>query len=239
MDIATVAALVIACPLSLRPLADAHAAPCVEPTALGASQSPASPTRPGDATAARLAADLPGLMDEAVVAGAQVALVHEGALGWRAAFGVANARTGVPVTDTSVFEAASLTKPLFAYAVLTLADEGRLDLDTPLTTYLPGRYDLESNDLLKLVTARHVLSHRTGFPNWRPGGQPLIHFAPGERFSYSGEGFVYLAAAVERITGETIEAFVRRRVFEPLGMTSSSLVWQGRYESLKVHGHGN
>ena len=118
-------------------------------------------------------------------------------------------------------------------------DEGRLDLEAPLVTYLPGRYDLESDDLLRSLTARHVLSHRTGFPNWRPAGQPLkIHFTPGERFSYSGEGFVYLAAVVERITGETIEAFVGRRVFEPLAMASSSLVWQARYETLKVSGHG-
>jgi CubicO group peptidase (beta-lactamase class C family) len=78
-----------------------------------------------------------------------------------------------------------------------------------------------------------------GFPNWRPGSDPLkIYFTPGDRFSYSGEGFVYLAAAVERITGQTLEAFMRRTVFEPLGMTSSSYVWQSRYESLKVYNHG-
>jgi CubicO group peptidase (beta-lactamase class C family) len=65
-----------------------------------------------------------------------------------------------------------------------------------------------------------------------------IHFTPGERFSYSGEGFVYLGAVIERITGETAEAFVSRRVFAPLGMRSSSLVWQVRYEPLKVFGHG-
>jgi CubicO group peptidase (beta-lactamase class C family) len=65
-----------------------------------------------------------------------------------------------------------------------------------------------------------------------------IYFTPGERFSYSGEGFVYLAAAVERITGQTLEAFMRRTVFDPLGMTSSSYVWQSRYESRKVYNHG-
>lgn len=192
-----------------------------------------------DDVGARLATLVPRLMEEAVVPGVQIALIRNGITAWHGAFGLANTQTGAPVTDASVFEAASLTKPLFAYAVLKLVDEGRLDLETPLVTYLPGRYDLESDDLLKSLTARHVLSHRTGFPNWRPTGQPLkIHFTPGERFSYSGEGFVYLGAVVERITGETIEAFVRRRVFEPLAMASSSLVWQARYEPLKVFGHG-
>ncbi len=187
----------------------------------------------------RLETRVPHLMAEAVVPGVQIALIGNGTTTWHRAFGLAHAQAGTPVTDASVFEAASLTKPLFAYAVLKLVAEGRLDLDTPLVTYLPGRYDLESDEHLKAVTARHVLSHRTGFPNWRPTGQPLkIHFSPGERFSYSGEGFVYLSAVVERITGETVEAFVRRRVFEPLGMTSSSLVWQARDESLKVFGHG-
>jgi CubicO group peptidase (beta-lactamase class C family) len=68
--------------------------------------------------------------------------------------------------------------------------------------------------------------------------EPLkIYFTPGDRFSYSGEGFVYLAAAVERITGETLEALVRRTLFKPLGMTGSRYVWQDRYETLKVYNH--
>jgi CubicO group peptidase (beta-lactamase class C family) len=192
---------------------------------------------PTDDLAQRVAKRLPDLMEQGVVAGAQVALIGSGGAVWHGAFGLANSATRSPVTDASVFEAASLTKPVFAYAALTLVDEGRLGLDTPLATYLPGSYDVREDERVKAVTARHVLSHQAGFPNWRDGALK-IHFTPGERFSYSGEGFVFLAAVVERITGETTEAFVRRRVFEPLGMTSSSLVWQERYEQLKVHGHG-
>jgi len=208
-------------------------------TAIVLSSGVALASQGSDDVAARLATLVPRLMEEAVVPGVQIALIRDGVTAWHGAFGLANAQTGARVTEASVFEAASLTKPLFAYAVLKLVDEGRLDLDAPLEAYLPGRYDLESDDLLGSLTARHVLSHRTGFPNWRPSGQPLnIHFTPGERFSYSGEGFVYLGAVVERITGETIEAFARRRVFEPLAMASSSLVWQARYEPLKVFGHG-
>jgi len=69
------------------------------------------------------------------------------------------------------------------------------------------------------------------------GRRPPVVNRPGNRFSYSGEGFVYLAAAVERITGETLEALVRRTVFKPPGMTSGSYVWQDRHETLKVYNH--
>ncbi len=115
-------------------------------------------------------------------------------------------------------------------------DAGRLDLDAPLQKYLPGDY--VEDPRLRSITARRVLSHTTGFPNWRPQGQPLkIHFEPGERFSYSGEGFVYLQKAVENLTGQTLEALVRRLVFEPLRMTSSSYIWQDRFEGRKAMGH--
>jgi len=192
-----------------------------------------------DGLVSRLRQRIPELMEQAGVQGVQIAVLSGGKTGWHGSFGLANAETKTPVTDASVFEAASLSKPVFAYAVLTLVDAGLIDLDTPISKYLPGRYDVGDDARLDLITPRHVLSHRPGFPNWRSGSDPLkIHFTPGDRFSYSGEGFVYLAAAVERITGQTLEAFMRRTVFEPLGMTSSSYVWQSRYESLKVYNHG-
>ena len=191
-----------------------------------------------DSPASRLRQRIPELMEKTGVQGAQVAVLSGGKMAWRASFGLANAETKAPVTDASVFEAASLSKPVFAYAVLTLVDAGLIDLDTPVSKYLPGRYGVGDDARLDLITPRHVLSHRSGFPNWRPGSDPLkIHFTPGDRFSYSGEGFVYLAAAVERITGQTLEAFMRRVVFDSLGMTSSSYVWQSRYEPLKVYNH--
>jgi CubicO group peptidase (beta-lactamase class C family) len=211
-------------------------------TAVVARQAPAvAAARAGDVdrVVSRLGQRMPGLLEQAGVQGAQVAVLSGGKTAWHASFGLANADTKAPVTDASVFEAASLSKPVFAYAVLTLIDAGSLDLDTPVTKYLPGRYDVGDDARLDLITARHVLSHQSGFPNWRAGSDALkIHFTPGDRFSYSGEGFVYLAAAVERITGQTLEAFMRRAVFDPLGMTSSSYVWQSRYESLKVYNHG-
>ncbi len=175
-------------------------------------------------------------MKDGDVPGLSLAIVRNGGIDYHRAFGVRDAVTAVPVDDDTVFEAASLSKPVFAYAVLKLADAGRLDLDAPLTKYLPGDY--VEDPRLRAITARVVLSHTTGFPNWRPDGQPLkIHFPPGERFSYSGEGFVYLQRAVENRTGQTLEALMRRLVFEPLRMRSSSYSWQERYETRKAMGH--
>jgi CubicO group peptidase (beta-lactamase class C family) len=189
---------------------------------------------------ARLEERLPQLMKEANVPGLSLALLRDGELVWQRGFGVKNAQTGEAVTDNTVFEAASLSKPVFAYAVLKLVDSGKFDLDKPLTQYLPGQYDVGDDPRLNQITPRHVLSHTPGFPNWRPGGGALkIHFTPGDRFSYSGEGFVYLSKVIERVTGEKFDDFMKKSVFEPLGMTSSSYVWQESYDTLKTFAHNS
>ena len=178
-------------------------------------------------------------MKEADIPGLSIAVIRDSKVIWTRGYGVTNAETKVRVNDNTVFEAASLTKPVFAYAVLKLVDSGKLDLDTPLVKYLPGRYDVGEDQRLDQITARHVLSHTTGFPNWRPRGDKTLkmYFTPGNRFSYSGEGFVYLSKAVEQITGESLVAFVKRTVLDPLEMKNSNLVWRDDYESLKTFSH--
>lgn len=185
---------------------------------------------------ANLEQRIPQLMKDAEVPGLAIALIRDGKLVWQRSFGVKNAKTNEPVTDATVFEAASLSKPVFAYAILKLVDAGKFDLDKPLNQYLPGNYDVGDDPRLSQITARRVLSHTTGFPNWRNG--PLkIYLDPGTRFSYSGEGFVYLAKTIEHLTGEKFNDFMQRMVFEPLGMTSSSYTWQERYDTLKTFRH--
>ena len=186
---------------------------------------------------ARLEERIPPLMKEADVPGLAIALVQDGELVWHRGFGVKNSKTKVPVDDSTVFEAASLSKPVFAYAVLKLVDAGKFDLDKPLNQYLPGNYDVGDDPRLGKITARHVLSHTTGFPNWRGDGKLKIHFPPGERFSYSGEGFVYLAKVIEHVTGEKFDDVMKRVVFEPLGMTSSSFIWREDYDKSKTSRH--
>jgi len=141
------------------------------------------------------------------------------------------------VTGETVFEAASLSKPVFTYGVLKLVEQGKLGLDVPLTTYLPKPF-VEGDERLVKITARIVLSHRTGFPNWpADDGSVSIYFTPGERFSYSGEGYIYLQRVVEKITGKPLNEYMTQAVFTPLGMTSSSYVWRPDFDALTATGH--
>ncbi len=184
----------------------------------------------------QLEKSIPQLMKDGEVPGLSIAVIKDAKVIWQQSFGVANSATNQPVNDNTIFEAASLSKPVFAYGVLKLVEKDKLDLDTPLVKYLPKPY-LENDERAGLITARMVLSHTTGFPNWAMG-QPLkTQFNPGERFSYSGEGFVYLQKVVEHLTGQPLDAVMRKEVFEPLGMTSSSFVWMDKYETLKATGH--
>jgi len=190
-----------------------------------------------DASVAKLQADIPRLMKEADIPGMSIAVVRNGKVAWHNNFGVKNSKTAQAVDDNTVFEADSLSKPVFAYAVLKLVEQGKIGVDAPLTTYLPKPY-IDNDPRLDQITARIVLSHRTGFPNWRGGGNPLtIHFAPGERFSYSGEGFVYLQRAVEQIEGKPLNDVMSALVFTPLGMTSSSYVWRPDFDERTATGH--
>jgi len=176
----------------------------------------------------------PRLIKDADVPGLSIALILNSEIFWHRGFGVKNVETQEPVDDDTVFEAASLSKPVFAYAVLKMVESGKLDLDGPLSRYLPGSY-IENDARINQITARRVLTHTTGLPNWRADGKPLqIYFTPGERFSYSGEGFVYLQKVVEHLSGEPLDEFMQRTVFEPLGMTNSSYVWQEKYTRLKA-----
>lgn len=194
-----------------------------------------------EAAIGNLEKNLPALMKAADIPGISIALVRGGKPVWTRGFGVKNSATKEAVTDETVFEAASLTKPVFAYAVLKLVDAGKLDPDAPLNKYLPGNYDVAADDArINQITARRVLSHSTGFPNWRAprNSKTLpIYFAPGERFSYSGEGFVYLSKVVEQITGMKFDEYVRQAVFVPLGMTNSSLAWEEKHKQLKTFNH--
>lgn len=187
-------------------------------------------------TIVRLERDIPELMKKGGVPGLAIALIRGGKTSWVRGFGVKETKTRQPVTEGTVFEAASLSKPVFAYGVLKLVEQGKLGLDVPLTTYLPKPY-IQGDDRLKRVTARIVLSHRTGFPNWRGDGDSLtIYFTPGEWFSYSGEAYVYLQGVVEQITGKALNAYMTQAVLMPLGMTSSSYVWRSDFDERTATG---
>src|ERR1700722_14615777 len=205
---------------------------------LSRAQQP--PMVPAKEAIHRLETDIPVLLEKSDVPGMSIALIRDGRVVWSKGFGVSNANTKKPVTTTTIFEAASLSKPVFAYAVLRLVDEGKLNLDTPLNKYLGNNYDVVGDDRINLITARLVLSHTSGFPNWRDDDRTktlLIHFNPGEKWSYSGEGMVYLSKVVEKITGMRFEAFMQKYALQPLGMTASSYIWRNRFDTLKAYRH--
>jgi CubicO group peptidase (beta-lactamase class C family) len=164
-------------------------------------------------------------------------VVHGDRLVWQHYAGLANAKTRTPTAPNSIFPAASMGKQVFAFAVLRLADKQSLDLDRPLRDFVTD--DAPTGEMGARVTARHILSHSSGLPNWRwEKDQPLVRvFEPGTKFRYSGEGFYYLQRCVEKITGIGCEEFMQEQIFKPLGMNSSTYLWRADAAERLVSGH--
>lgn len=141
------------------------------------------------------------------------------------------------VDQQTVFQAASLTKPIFAYAFLTLVREGRIDLDRPVHQYLelPNPADPRA----RAITARHLLSHSSGWNNWRNQASDTLTcaFDPGSRWLYSGEGYYFLQRLMEQVTSQPMAVVLRQRVFDPLGMRHSSVVGLEALDPRLATGH--
>ncbi len=178
---------------------------------------------------------IPRLMEAADVPGLSIAVVRDGQIFWTKAFGVKSRQTNDPVDENTMFEAASLTKTVTAYAAMRLIERGELDLDTPMHEYFPNKeYEkLAGDERYKKLTARLVLTHTTGLPNW---GNRLMR-DPGLQYGYSGEGFLYLGRTIEQISGMTLQDFARKEIFEPLGMAHTSYVWNETYAANGACGH--
>ncbi len=173
-------------------------------------------------------------MAENHVPGAAFAYLLRGRPAGTRLYGVADAGTGAPITERTCFEAASLTKPVFAYTVLRLADAGVIDLSRPLVDY--GAAPPSEDPRIRRVTAAHILSHASGLPNW--GRHPLaLAFAPGEGFSYSGEGFAYLQRTLERLTGRRLDHLMQEHAFDPLGMEGAAMIWTGSLGRMTATAH--
>jgi len=207
---------------------------------------------------ADLEKQIPKLMATANVPGLTIAIVRDGQLFWRRAFGVKDRKTHELMDNDTVFEAASTSKPVFAYAVMKLCERGVMNLDTPLIRYTSERF-VENDPRLELITVRHVLSHTTGLPNWRSKGDPLaIRFTPGEQWSYSGEAYSYLQSVVTQVVGgrvnlkdcgafeegvkvcsmqPSIDDYMRANILVPFGMSSSGYSWNEWIERHMAPGH--
>jgi len=189
----------------------------------------------------------------AQVQGLTVTVFNDAEKVYSRAFGSASLPAGQPLQlDTEIY-GASLSKAVFSVLVMKLVEQGVIGLDKPLQEYLDeplwknrGKSwhenlgDLRDDPRLSRITARMSLSHTTGLPNWRwfePDQKLRIHFEPGERYSYSGEGMTLLQIVLEKLTGKPLEQLMREQIFGPYGMKTSSYTWQPRFERDYAVGH--
>lgn len=198
-------------------------------------------------TSAEIDARVSQVMQGAEVPGLALGLINAGKVVYLKAYGAKNMSPKEPLTANSVMVAASLTKVAFAYLVMKLVDDHVIDLDKPVYEYLPqplseyqGWRDIADDPRSKLITARMLLSHTAGFNNARyfdPGHRLVIHFQPGARYSYASEGYQLLQLVVETITKKPLDELAQERVFRPLGMTRTSMVWQSAFETDYANGY--
>jgi CubicO group peptidase (beta-lactamase class C family) len=193
------------------------------------------------------------------VPGASVAVVKNGDLAWSRGYGMADPAREIAVTPETVFAAASIAKPVTAWAIMSLVEDGRLDLDAPIEQYLtrwhlpPSEYDHDQ------ITIRRILSHTAGLSTdgdtgvdpgaYVPtveealngavlGMRPLrVAYPPGEAYHYSSVGYTLLEMAVEEVTGESFAGYIQREVLDPLGMANSSYEWTSELRAKAAVGH--
>ena len=199
-----------------------------------------TPHPPGD-RAASIDAEARSAMAAAKVNGLAIAVIEDGRVVHVDAYGKRNER-GEPLQRDTIMYAASLTKAVFAYTVLQLADDGVVDLDAPIERYLDRplpaypedrRYGpwqhLAGDERWRKLTPRILLSHRSGFANYafvEPDRKLRIHFEPGARYAYSGEGYILLQFVLERGLGLDVGREMQRRVFDRFGMRNTSMTWR-------------
>lgn len=178
------------------------------------------------------------------IPGLSIAIINQHQVAYHEVFGVSNAKSQEAVNKESIFEAASLSKPIFAYFAMKMVEKGKLDLDKPLFEYFPHpAIEEKDQENYKLITPRMVLSHSTGFPNHSKGAKISLSCEPGKGFSYSGEAYQYLAAIIGMQHGVGWKAglneLFKEEVSLPLKMKNSSFLWTDYLAEHKVYGHNS
>jgi D-alanyl-D-alanine carboxypeptidase len=208
---------------------------------LAVGGQPAGPAAGIDALVARE-------MGERAIPGVAIAVVEKGAIAIQRAYGVSNLETDTPMTTDSVFELASVTKPITATAIMMLVEEGKVRLDDPLTLYVD-----KAPPAWGPITVRQLLTHTSGLDSLSvprlSGTAPLTistalafqfiadakpRFPPGEVGWYSDAGYFLLGMVIEKASGRTYRQFLQQRIFDPAGMTASSVLDKARVLKRRV-----
>jgi CubicO group peptidase (beta-lactamase class C family) len=198
-------------------------------------------------TAVEIDATVNRLMNSANVAGLALALISDGEVSYIKAYGMADVAGKRALQTDTVMYGASLTKSAFAWMIMTLVDEGSVDLDKPIQKYLPEPLpeyedysDLASDDRWRVWTLRMLLSHQSGLPNWRwfsDSKKLEILFEPGSRYAYSGEGIQIAQLTLEAGLELDVNALMQERIFDRFGMQRSSMIWREDFRPNFARGH--
>jgi CubicO group peptidase (beta-lactamase class C family) len=198
-------------------------------------------------TSSQIDSTVTHLMEASHVTGAGIAIFNDGKIAYLKTYGVRDKEKLLPLTLDSVMPAASLTKSAFATMVMQLVRQKVIDLDKPIYEYLPkplpeypGYKDLAPDPRYRQITMRMLLDHTSGFPNWRwftDDKKLSIYFMPGSRFAYSGEGIALAQMVVETVTSKSVQDLMEGHIFKPLGMTSTSMIWEPRFEGDYANGY--
>ena len=197
------------------------------------ANTPAATSTSAEQMKVELDAQMPGWLDETEVPSAAVAFIEDGTIAWTAAYGEQS--PGRPADKRTLYNIASLTKPLVAETLLRLAARGMLDLDAPIADVFVDR-DLGDEPRARAITLRHALSHRTGLAaNWRsdlPDGKLRIDGEPATQAFYSGENYALAARYAMKVTNSRLDHLAREMVFDPSGMQDTWFIpdeaWEGR-----------
>ncbi len=198
----------------------------------------------------QLEADIPILMEKAMIPGSSIALIKNGEIIWSKDFGVKSMESMEPAPTNTIYPAASLTKAFFSYLVMKMVDSGELDLDKPLVDYVPTSkienmlthsINVEGFrvEWLNKITARMALSHTSGFMHgYIAVSVPYpLSFEPGTQYQYSSDGYGFLSMVIEHIRNEPLETLMLEEVIKPLEMNNTYMIWQDRFETNIAYGH--
>jgi len=207
-----------------------------------------SPSGPYARNIRMIDAEAQRLMRREGVEGMAVAVIDGGRVAHVAAYGRRNVERDLPLTPDTIMYGASLTKTAFAYMVLQLVDEGTLNLDTSVADLLPRPLpeyddytDLAGDERWRALTPRVLLTHTSGFANfrWLEADRRLrFHYVPGSRYGYSGEGFYVLQLILEQALGLDVGREMQTRVFDRFGMTNTSMAWRPDFAGNLADGYG-